>query len=129
LSRLRDHARPLRRLLAHAGLAFALVLAQLGMLDHAYTAHPLRAAQADEGTVTGAAAPAAEKSKGEPGSDARDLCSLCLAFSVLGGSLPATYHFDAPVLPVAEYFEPHAHGAPHFPFLSYASRAPPSPRA
>ena len=32
-------------------------------------------------------------------------------------------------LPVAEYTEPHAHGAPHFPFVSYASRAPPSPRA
>lgn len=118
--RLSHRAFPLRRLLAHAGLALALLLAQLGMLGHAYTAHPLQAETAQ--SAAGKQAPA-------HGSDARDVCSICLAYSVFSGSLPASYHFDAPFLPRIAYAAPHAHGSPQYPFLSYASRAPPSLRA
>ena len=114
---------PLRRLLAHAGLAFALLLAQLGMLGHTYTAHPLESRAEAQ-----AARNAPEKSQSGH-SDARDVCSLCLAYSVFSGSLPSTFHLDAALLERIAYLAPHAHGAPSFPFLSYASRAPPSPRA
>ena len=118
--------RSLPRLLAHAGLAVALLLAQLGMLGHAYTAHPLNLEAAQAGT---AQASPAGKIKPQHGSDARDICSLCLAYNVFAGSLPATYHLDALALPVAVFTQPHAHGAPFYPFVSYASRAPPVPKA
>ncbi|MDB5805004.1 MAG: hypothetical protein JWN73_2326 [Betaproteobacteria bacterium] len=114
----------LRRLLAHAGLAVALLLAQMGMLGHAYTAHPLNVEAAP--AVAARATPAG---KLQHGTDARDLCSLCLAYSVFAGSLPAAYHLDALALPVAVFVQPHAHGAPLYPFVSYASRAPPFPKA
>jgi len=119
--------RALRRLFAHAGLAIALLLAQLGMLGHAYTAHPLQldAAQAQAAQ----SAPAGERLKAQHGSDARDSCSLCLAYSVFSGSLPVAYHLDALALPVAAFAQGHAHHAPAYPFVSYASRAPPSLRA
>jgi hypothetical protein len=118
--------RPLRRLLAHAGLALALLLAQLGMLGHAYTAHPL---QLDAAQAQAAPAAAGERLKAQHGSDARDSCSLCLAYSVFSGSLPVSYHLDALALPVAVFTQVHAHRAPAYPFVSYASRAPPFPRA
>lgn len=114
----------LRRLLVHAGLTVALLLAQLGMLGHAYTAHPLNAE-----ALPAVAAQAAPAGKLQHGTDARDICSLCLAYSVFAGSLPAAYHFDALALPVAVFAQPHSHGAPHYPFVSYASRAPPFPKA
>jgi hypothetical protein len=118
---------PLRRLWAHAGLAVALLLAQLGMLGHSYTAHPL---QVDAAQAQAAQALAAgERLKAQHGGDARDVCSLCLAYSVLSGSLPVSYHLDALVLPVAAFAQPHTHRAPAYPFVSYASRAPPFLRA
>jgi len=120
-------SRSLRRLLAHAGLAVALLLAQMGMLGHAYTAHPLNVEAAP--AVAAQAASAGQGLKLQHSTDARDLCSLCLAYSVFAGSLPAAYHLDALALPVAAFTQPHAHGAPLYPFVSYASRAPPFPRA
>ncbi|HEY4375117.1 MAG TPA: hypothetical protein VGN52_24560 [Burkholderiales bacterium] len=114
----------LRRLLAHAGLAFALLLAQLGMLGHTYTAHPLESRAAAQAAARNA------PEKPAPGhGDARDVCSLCLAYSVFTGSLPSTFHLDAAFAERIAYLPPHAHGAPSFPFVSYASRAPPSPQA
>jgi hypothetical protein len=130
--RLPTISQPLRRLLAHAGLAAALLLAQLGMLGHAYTAHPLNAEAAQAILIQAApatAAQAAPAAKLQHGTDARDLCSLCLAYSVFAGSLPTAFHLDALALPVAVFAQPHAHGAPLYPFVSYASRAPPVPRA
>jgi len=105
----------LRRLFTHAGLALALLFAQVGLVNHIYTAHPLEPGASE----------LSAKGKTEHGNQAGELCRVCLAYSVFGGSLPV--HYDSQALPASALAtaEPHAHGAPFQPFLSYASRAPP----
>jgi hypothetical protein len=116
LPRLLPSLRPaLRRLLAHGGLALALLLAQLGAVSHFYTAHRLEA-QAAEQVV---------KLKAGHGGQAGEVCELCLAYSIFGGTPPVSYDSIAVTLRANPLGEPHAHGAPFYPFLPYASRAPP----
>ncbi len=106
----------LRRAFAHAGLAIALLFAQMGAASHFYTAHKLEA-QATE---------LAAKLKTGHGGQASEMCELCLVYSIFGGSPPVSYDSVAVTLRANPLAQPHAHGAPFYPFLSYASRAPPS---
>lgn len=107
----------LRRAIVHAGLAFALLFAQIGLVNHFYTAHPLESADAQLSV----------KLKVEHGGQAGELCHLCLAYSIFGNAPPAEYGSNIAVaVRAAPVGERHAHAAPFQPFVSYASRAPPS---
>ena len=105
----------LRRAIAHAGLAFALLFAQMGLVNHFYTAHSL-----DSGATE-----LAVKLKVEHGGQASELCHLCLAYSIFGGAAPVEYGSSAVSTPATAVSQARAHGSPFYSFVSYASRAPP----
>jgi hypothetical protein len=105
----------LRRVIAHAGLAFALLFAQMGLVNHFYTAH----------TLDSGAAELAVKLKVQHGGQASELCHLCLAYSIFGGTAPVEYGSSAVPTPATAISLPRAHRAPFYSFVSYASRAPP----
>ena len=106
----------LRRAIVHAGLAFALLFAQFGLVNHFYTAHPFDSADTQLSV----------KLKVEHNGQAAELCHLCLAYSIFGSTPPVEYGSSAVAVRAARLGEHHAHTAPFHPFVFYASRAPPS---
>jgi hypothetical protein len=113
----------LRRLCAHAALALAMLFAQMGAASHLYTAHRLDTQATAQATEQ--ATETALKLKTEHGGQASETCQLCLAYSIFGGAPPVQYDSAAVTSRVDAWTLPQAHVAPFFPFLSYASRAPP----